>query len=129
MATNFLAHMAADNYRLERSRLLDTPVAGTVYNVIRIPRFAFVKGVYLGIDTVFGAGCTVKVGYSGNGGAGDDDYFLTTVENDPTALGWTTSVDALWFSSANGLITVTCADALGSGTGKLYVFAEYTIIH
>jgi hypothetical protein len=46
MATDFYTNAFADNYRLAKSRIIVSPSTAT-YNVIRIPKYAFVSDVWI----------------------------------------------------------------------------------
>ena len=121
MATNAFSNKSADNFRLYRSGKLATPADGT-YNVIRIPRYAFVKGVYIDIQTAYtNAGAILTVGWSGNGEVAVPAGFITTSVSDPTVAGCKAafndtlaSFPCKYFDAANGYITVTTDDNGGT---------------
>lgn len=124
--TNFFGLYKADNRVLERSRLLVTPADDT-YNVIKVPRFAFVVNVYLHVQTAFGALGSVTVGFAGNGETANATYFLDAALADATDAGMRQADIAKYFPTAAGMITVTTV--AGGGAGKLLVFADYCVIH
>jgi len=125
---------ASDNYRLARSKLMIEPADGS-YNIIHLPRFTFVKKVWVRIDTAYGdAGATMTVGFIGNGESADPDAFMTSTECDPDATGMKTSVggtadeaEGKWFDTARGAITVDVDDN-GGTVGTFTVFVEYTVL-
>jgi len=124
--TNFFGHYKADNRVLERSRLLATP-ANDTYNVIKVPRYAFVLNVYLYVQTAFGALGSVTVGFTGNGEVANATYFLDAALANATDAGMRQADIAKYFPNAAGMITVTTV--AGGGAGTLLVFADYCVIH
>lgn len=134
MADFFLPGGSADNFRLFRSRHIVAPVVAGTYGVIRLPRYAFVRNVWVLTDTVV-TGTTVEntIGFSGNGETADTDFFFELAdlvgleEGMKSADGGTMPFRGKWFSGASGMITLTAADAWTAG--KLIVFAEYSVLH
>jgi len=134
MATNAYSNKSADNFRLYRSGVLAAPADGT-YNVIRIPKFAFVKNVWVDITTAYtNALATLEIGYEYNGSSVAAG-FLSSGISEPNVVGLKAafrdtlvSFPGKWFSLDNGTITVTTDDN-GGTAGTFVVFAEYTIIH
>lgn len=127
-------HAFSDNIRLAKGKKMAAPADAT-YNLIRIPRFAFLKQVWLWISTAYAGGApVVTIGFIGNGESADVDAFMTNVESDPTLTGVKTSLlgTALWadgkyFDSAAGAITYTTVK--GTTAGTVMVFADYAVIH
>ena len=130
--TDFYTTSFADNVRLAKSKTILTPSAAT-YNVIRIPKFAFVKRVWLEVSTA-GSSDTVSIGWLGNGETAQTAGFLSTDIAKVTSTGIKSSVkdtgistDAKYFDSASGAITMTVGTT--QTTGVFLVFCEYTVIH
>ena len=113
----------ADNFRLAKSLLIDSPVNGRL-ELIRIPHKAFVE-VFIQKEVVASAG-TLTVGFLGNREAEDVDFFLDNTEVDGAHLGIVASTDHKYFKAGSGAITVTSG---GNFDGSFYVLARYTIIH
>jgi hypothetical protein len=131
MATDFYANKFSDNLYFQASKVLVNKSDG-VYNLIRIPKFAFVTDVWLHVTTVFAGGApTMTIGYTGNGGVADADGFMTDVEAAPTVAGMKiTRSLATWFgkyfSGGSGCITCTIAGTPTSGVCQFFV--HYGII-
>lgn len=127
-------HSFSDNVRLAKSKRLIAPADGT-YNLIRIPRFALLKQVWLWVITAYSGGAPeVLVGFIGNGEAADEDGFMTNTECDPTVTGLKTSMagtakwaDGKYFGDAAGAITLKTTK--GTTAGTLIVFADYSVVH
>lgn len=126
-------HAFADNIRLAKSKILIAPANGT-WNLIRVPRLAFVRQVWLWISTAYAGGApVVTVGFIGNGETADVDGFMTNFESDPGITGLKTSLggsavwaDGKYFNSAEGAITLTTTK--GTTAGTMIVFADYTVV-
>jgi len=125
---------ATDNYRLARSKYMVSPGDGT-YNIIHIPKFAFVKRVWTVVETAFTApGATLTVGFIGNGEAANTDAFMDSSNTQPTLIGTRSSSEdnrefcqGKYFNTARGAITVTTDDNAGTA-GKFYVIVEYSVL-
>lgn len=124
MATNAFVNIAADNSRLQRSRTMTNPSAAT-YNLIRLPRFAFIKNVWLNITTAFTSG-SMTVGYVGNSGSDVANYFMDEAQADALDDGMRMADIALYLEDGSGYLTVTVS---GSGAGVFMVFVDYAVIH
>jgi hypothetical protein len=131
MATDRFTHSFSDNFMFAKSKRLSAVTADT-YNLIHIPRNAFVIDVWIEISTVFTLPSTVCVGYSGNGGAAVTNGFITTDVAKATELGLKramkdamTTFDSKYFSSGSGVITATVTGTAGA----FQVFAWYAVIH
>lgn len=129
--------MAADNVRLMRSRPLLELADGT-YNLIRLPRYAFVDQIWFWVTQAYAGGATgtATIGFTGNGETADPDGFMDatatgaeatgmkvmTADGQPGSLG-------KWFSAASGMVTITLSD--GTHTTLLigHVFVRYTVLH
>lgn len=136
--TDLFTNQFSDNIRMARSKAMIEPVAGT-YNLIRIPRFAFLSDVVLWVK-VGGSSDTLDIGIAGNGVSAVTDFFLdaSTGEVDVTSIGYNRAkhdfgtsdyaiADGYYFQDASGMITATIATT--QTTGEFIVFATYMIIH
>lgn len=134
MATDFYTSAFSQNFMFARSKKFTDPDDGT-YNVIRIPRFGFVKNVWVRITTAFTAvGAVLTIGWSGNKEVAEPEGFMTTDVTDPTATGLKMMLDASiasepgkYFDAGSGAITVTTDDDAGTA-GTFWVFADYVVI-
>jgi len=134
MATDLYTHAFADNIRLAKSKRLAAPANGT-YNLIRLPRYAFVKAVWLWVVTAYtGTSPSITVGFIGNGESADPDAFLTNTESAPKTAGMKVSLGGTaacaagkYFADGSGAITLTTNKDDGSA-GVVYVFVDYTVI-
>ena len=128
---NVLSNRAADNVRFVRSGKI-TLASDDTYAVVKVPKKAFVLGVWLEILTAFddqATDGTISVGFTGNGETDDPDYFLTTAEAAALTAGMKVSMDGKWFVDAAGLITVTANDNDSTVDPVVRVFVAYTVIH
>ena len=130
--TDIYTNAFADNVRLAKSRTILTPTAAT-YNLIRLPKFAFVKRVWLKVSTA-GSSDTVTIGWIGNGETAQAAGFMNADIAKVSATGMKESVkDTLvanaskYFDGASGAITMTVGTT--QSTGSFMVFCEYTVIH
>jgi len=130
--TDIFTTAFADNVRLAKSKTIITPSAAT-YNLIRLPKFAFVKRVWLEVSTV-GSSNTISIGWTGNGETAQAAGFLSTDIAQATVLGIKESINdtlttskAKYFDSASGAITMTVGTT--QSAGLFHVFCEYTVIH
>jgi hypothetical protein len=126
-------HAFSDNTRLAKGKTMIAPADGT-WNLVALPRFAFVKTVWLWVISGYVGGApVVTIGFIGNGESADVDAFMTNVETDPTFVGMKNSVhgSALWadgkyFDAASGAITLTTAK--GTTAGNLIAFVDYSVV-
>jgi hypothetical protein len=125
---------AADNYRLESSKLLVSPDDAT-YNLIMIPKFALVTDVWVQIVTAFTVNASIEVGWSGNGQTAVTDGFITSEVSDPLNVGlkraFNTTASTFpgkWFLTAAGIITATVLDN-GGAVGSFRIVAQFSILH
>jgi hypothetical protein len=133
---DFISTRAADNYRLARSNSLVALADGT-YSLIRIPKFAFVDGVWLYITTAYsgGAAGAVTIGFTGNGEAADPDGFMDATACGGRATGYKFSGDdtqpgsqGKWFNTASGLLTITLSQGTDTTLMTGIVFMRYTVL-
>ena len=134
--TDFISTRVADNYRLARSNTLLSLADGT-YSIIRIPKFAFVDGVWLYITTAYagGSGGSATIGFIGNGETADTDGFMDATACGARATGYKFSGDdtqpcsqGKWFSGAGGMLTITLAKSSDTTLMIGLVFMRYTVI-
>lgn len=136
MSTDIYTHNFSDNFRMAKSRIITSPSDGT-YNVIRIPKFAFVFDVWLRITTATDVEPeTCQVGFSGNGETAVANAFITTEVADPTKTGMKraqkdtlTTFEGKYFSGGSGAITFTFSNGSAATLGVYWVFAQYSVIH
>ena len=134
--SDFYTHAFSDNIRLARSKPLIAVDDGT-YNVIRVPRFAFVKGIWVDVKEAYDGGSpTVTVGFIGNNETADPDGFMVSSAVTLTAKGVTASIggtavwaDGKYFRDSAGAITVTVSNGGATTKGTLLVLADYSVIH
>jgi len=134
--TAYLTHAFADNLRFAKGRLHASP-GDASYNEILIPRFSFVKSVWLWVieaTDVKPAECCI--GWSGNKEEAVDNGFMTIDVAEPTKVGMKraqkdalTTFEGKYFNDASGVLTFTFAKGDASTYGNYRVFAEYILIH
>ena len=128
---NVLANRAADNFRLMRSGKI-TLDADDTYATVKVPKKAFVVGVWLEILTAFDdqtTDGTITVGFSGNGETADPDYFMDNTAAAPLVVGMKEVTKGKWFGDASGLITLTVADNDSTVDPIVRVWVLYSVIH
>lgn len=131
MAINALGSRSADNIRMMRSGKV-TLSADDTYHVLKLPKKAFVVGVWLEIITAFDdqtTDGTITVGFSGNGETADADYFMDNTAAAPLVTGMKEVTKGKWFSDASGLITVTANDNDSTVDPVIRVWVLYSVIH
>jgi len=136
MATDFYTNAFADNLRLAKSKLLISPSDGT-YNIIRIPKYAFVKALWLQVTVAANVEpTTCTVGWLGNGETAVTNGFITTDIANPTVVGLKraqsdtlVTFDGKYFGTSNGIVTFTFAAGAATTLGTYRVFCDYTLIH
>ncbi len=129
MATNIFSNRSADNFRMFRSGEIAAPTDGQ-YNIIKIPRFALVKGAKVWVTTACSdAAASITIGFVGNATTAVATQFANITSGlSATAPFMVSGSGAYWFQSAPGYITVTTLK--NSGTfGTFIVFIDFTIIH
>jgi hypothetical protein len=132
--TDAYTYKAADNYRMEASKLMLAPDDGT-YNIIKIPMYALITDAWIQIVTAFTVNATVEVGWLGNGETAVTNGLITNDIANPTVAGLKrafntalTTFPGKYFSDAAGAVTVTVADVDGA-VGDFRVFIQFTVIH
>jgi hypothetical protein len=131
--TDAYSNKVADNYRLAASKLMLAPDDG-VYNLIKIPKWAFITDVWVEIVEAFTVNASIEIGWMGNGETALENGFITAEIADPTHVGLKrafntalTTFPGKYFSTASGAITATVADVDGA-VGNFRVFAQFTVI-
>jgi hypothetical protein len=134
MSTDAYTSKAADNFRFEASKLMLAP-ADETYNLIRIPRFAFIHDVWLQIVTAFTVNASITIGWAGNSETALTNGFITEDIADPTHVGFKrafntalTTFPGKWFDTASGVVTATVLDVDGA-VGDFRVFIQFSVIH
>ena len=123
--------IAADNFRLCKSKRVVVSVDDT-YNLIKIPKRAYVTHVNLQIITPFDdqtVDGTMSVGFSGNKEASNATYFLTTTEAAALVAGNKLSTKPKYFDAGSGIITLTAVDNDSVVDAIVRLFVSYVIIN
>ena len=134
--SDFYTHAFSDNIRLARSKPLIAVDDGT-YNLIRIPRYAFVKNLYVLVTKAYvGTTQDITVGFIGNGETANPGGFIASGVVDLTEIGATAAIkgtaawaDGKYFSDGTGAITITVSNGDASTKGTLLALADYSVIH
>lgn len=124
------------NYLARSHKLVD--VADGTYDLIRLPRRAFIEDVWVEVSVAGSGGTpnsTVTIGFSGNKETADPDGFIDST------LGTTTSVKMLrasddaqpaskgkWFVDGSGMLTATFTKGTTATGPSVVVFVKYSII-
>ena len=123
--------IAADNFRLCKSKRVVVSVDDT-YNLIKIPKRAYVTHVNLQILTPFDdqtVDGTLSVGFSGNKEASNATYFLSTTEAAALVAGNKLSTKPKYFDAGSGIITLTAVDNDSVVDAIVRLFVSYVIIN
>jgi hypothetical protein len=134
MSTDAYANKFSDNFRLAASKLLLLPDDAT-YNIIKIPKWAFVMDVWVQIVTAFTLDASITVGWFGNGETAVLDGFITNEIAQPSVVGvkraFNSTIETFpgkFFSGAAGAVTATVLDNNGV-VGSFRVFIQFSVIH
>jgi hypothetical protein len=134
MSTDAYTSKSADNFRLEASKLMLAP-ADETYNLIKIPKYAFVSDVWVQIVTAFTVNASIEIGWFGNGETAVTDGFITDDVAAPLVVGIKRAMNSSavtfpgkWFTGGSGGITATVLDN-GGAVGNFRVFVQFTVIH
>lgn len=131
------SYHASDNFRLARSKHLFELADGT-YNLIQLPKFAFVENLILNITQAFtgGSTATITIGFTGNGESADPDGFMDSIFAAPTVVGMKQMLGdtqpgskGMWFNTASGFVTITIAAGNSSAALRAFVFVQYSVLH
>jgi hypothetical protein len=136
MSTDIYTNSFSDNFRLAKSRYILSPSDAT-YNVIRLPKYAFVSDVW--IMVVVGANVeptAASVGWSGNGETAVAAGFMSTELVDPTNTGLkraqkstTVNFPGKYFNGGSGAVTFTYAAGTATTLGGYFIFVQYSVVH
>ena len=135
--TVFQSYAASENFRLARSKSL-YDLDDDTYDLIMIPKFAFVNQVWLYITQAYagGASGTITVGFKGNGESEDAVAFMNTTVAAGRAAGMKIASDdteaasnGKWFTDASGFITITLSHGTDTTLFRGYVIAQYSVLH
>lgn len=136
MATDKISRAYTDRVFFTKSARFLNPGTDT-YNVVRLGPRAFVKDVYLQIDTAYDEDSTgsLLVGFIGNKETADPDAFMNNEATNPTATGMKRACvgGADWalgkyFNKCGGLVTVTTDKGDSSTDVDFTLFVEYAIV-
>ncbi len=126
----------ADNFRLAKSQVLESPAAET-YHCIQIPKFAVIMNAWCFVKEA-GSSDTIQMGIEGNGASADPDFFLVVADLEATALGLKAAkfyvgagdwhaYPGIYMNVAGGMVTLTVGTTQTSG--EFIAMAAYTVIH
>lgn len=130
---DFFSNASSDNFRLLKSKPMSgTAVTAGTWNLLRIPKWAFVSGVWVWVETAC-AKLDVSIGWSGNTETAVATGFITADILDAGTVGYkfaqhdaATSFGQKYFDKGTGVITMTVGTTWT--TGKLHVFCQYSVI-
>lgn len=132
--TDAYSNKVSDNFRLAASKLMLAPADAT-YNLIKIPKMAFVTDVWVQIVSAFTLDASIEIGWLGNGQTAVTDGFIADNIADPKNVGVKRGFNVAlgtfpskYFIAAAGAITATVLDNTGA-VGNFRVFALYSVIH
>jgi hypothetical protein len=134
---DFLSFSASDNFRLARSKTLYDLADGT-YNLIQLPKFAFVDQVWFYVSQAYagGSGASATIGWTGNGTTADPDGFMDATQAGARATGMKVMTgdtqpgsQGKWFDSGSGCVTITLDDNAETTLLRGFVFVRYSVLH
>ena len=130
---DFFSIAASDNFRLVKSKPLKGAVAAGTWNLIQVPKWSFVAGVWAVIDTACSS-LDVSVGWAGNTETAQVAGFMSSDIVDAGNVGTKAAIKdtlvsfpAKYFGNGSGVITATLGTAWSAG--MLTVFCQYSVIH
>jgi len=131
--TDRYTHSFSDNIRLAKSKVLKGVVTAATYNIIRLPKYAFVTDVWALISTACSE-TDVTVGWIGNGEAAQTTGFLSDTIMDAGVTGLKraqhdtlVAFEGKYFSAASGAMTLTVGTAWTAG--EVIILCQYQVIH
>ena len=133
--TDKFSHKLADNYKLAMSGLFVTTGANAdTFNIIRIPKLAFVDDVWLEVTTACTAACTITIGYGAYGSVvAAPSGFMSNDIAKPQEVGMKRaqrdnmlSFPGRYFAAGNSILTATTTGTFTAGVWR--VFMSYSII-
>ena len=130
---DFFSNAASDNFRLLKSKPLSgTAATAGTWSLLRIPKWAFISGVWVWVQTACSA-TDITIGWSGNTETAVTAGFMSADVLKAGTVGYKVAVnDTLlssgqkYFDKGTGAITATLGTTWS--TGKLYVFCQYSVI-
>lgn len=134
---DFISSIASDNIRIARSKTLYDLADGT-YNLIMIPKFAFVMQTWFYVSQAYagGAGGSATIGFTGNGETADPDGFMDATAAGGRATGMKIMTDdtqpgskGKWFSAGSGFLTITLAKSTDTTLLRGFVFVAFSVLH
>ena len=133
--TDRFSNKLADNRMMAMSGLFIAP-NDAVYDIIRVPHWAFVSNVWLEITTAYIAGVpSIIIGWKGNKETAIPAGFMSNAIAKPKELGLKiaqkdnlTAFPGKYFGAGSGAITVTIAAGGATTEGNFRIFCEYTVI-
>jgi hypothetical protein len=134
---DFISTALSDNYILAKSKRLYNK-ASAVYNIIRIPRYAFLSELYVSVVTPMSGGTpasgSLLVGFSGNQETADPDGFIDSVADIETAGMYRMSADGAvasqgkWFNDGSGMVTITIDNGDHTVLLDAHIFVGYSVV-
>ena len=129
---DFYRNKLADNYKLALSGLFNGPTAA-VYDIVRIPHWAFIEDVWLGVTTACTAACTITIGWKGNQATAVPGGFMSNSIAKPQEIGLKRaqkddliSFPGMYFDAGSGTVTITLVGTFTAGIFQ--VFVGYSVI-
>ena len=132
-----ISYSASDNFRLARSKTLYDLADGT-YNLIQLPKFAFVDQVWFYISQAYagGAAGAATIGWTGNATTADPDGFMDATQAGARATGMKVMTgdtqpgsQGKWFDSGSGCVTITLAKSTDTTLLRGFVFVRFSVLH
>jgi hypothetical protein len=133
----FQSFSASDNFRLARSKTL-YELADDTYDLILLPKFAFVMNVWLYVTQAYagGSGATATIGFKGNGETADPDGFMDAAACAARVTGYKQMLDdtqpgskGKWFNDASGFLTITLDDNAETTLMIGFVLCQFSVLH
>ncbi|MEA3344587.1 MAG: hypothetical protein U9Q16_02825 [Patescibacteria group bacterium] len=131
--TDKYTHSFADNIRLAKSKVLKGAVTAATYNLIRLPKFAFVTDVWALVSTACSA-TDVTVGWSGNGETAQTAGFISDTIMDAGVTGLKraqhdtlVAFEGKYFNGGSGALTITLGTTWSAG--EVIILCQYHVIH
>ena len=133
---DYYSHAATDNFRIARSKFIESPLDGT-YGIIRMPNRAFLVEVWFQLLVPFSTGSTAEIviGIRGNDLPDNPDAVMDSTHIDATKADWyrassakSVTSEGYWFNQASGDLTITISR--GDATNNMYgvVLAQYSVL-
>jgi hypothetical protein len=134
---DFQSFAASDNFRLARSKTLYQLADGT-YNLILLPKFAFVMQIWFSVTTAYagGAAGAVTIGFTGNGETADPDGFMDATQAGARVAGVKIMTEdaqpgskGKWFNTAGGFLTITLSKGTDTTLLVGHVLCQFSVLH